>query len=304
MITIITPVYNTGAYLRPCLDSILSQTYIDWQLVLVDDGSTDGSGEVCDEYAADSRIEVLHVTNGGAARARNIGIDAARGEWITFIDSDDIVTPAYLADMIGVVTSQCDLVISGWKKDGCPVRLMPCVVNKGEYITSLKGGNFGYILSKLYRTSMLRDYDVKFDPGVCWAEDSIFFWRVLLFCRQIIVIDSANYTYVTHGDSSINRLHSFDVEIKGFEAAKQLVPRLRAEISPDVCLSPYAFLVRAITSLYASSLSRRERLSLLREVKFDPKLMLTRETGLRERVFFRLVRGRHWRLLDYFLARR
>lgn len=304
MITIVTPVYNTGAYLRFCLDSILAQTFTDWQLVLVDDGSTDGSGEICDEYAADPRIEVHHVPNGGAARARNIGIEAARGEWLTFIDSDDIVSPGYLADMIEAVTPECDLVISGWEKDGKVTSLKPLVVDRDGYMAFFGGENLGYILSKLYRTAMLRDNCVRFDPGVCWAEDALFFCRVLLFCRQVIVIGSVNYTYVTHGDSSINRLFPYEVELKGYESAMELVPRLRAEISPNVGFSPYAFLVRAIMSLYASQQSRAERLSRLRQLQFDPGLMLTRETGLRERVFFRLVRRRHWRLLDYLLTRR
>lgn len=304
MITIVTPVYNPGAYLRPCLDSILAQTYPDWQLVLVDDGSTDGSREICDRYAADPRIEVLHVPNGGAARARNIGMEVARGEWITFIDSDDIVTPSYLSDMIEAATPQCDLVISGWEKDGKATALRPLVVNKGEYIALFGPDNLGYILGKLYRTSMLRDNGQRFDPGVSWSEDTLFFCRVLLCCRQVIVIESVNYTYVTHGDSSINRLYPYEVEIKGYEAAKELVPRLREEIPPRVGLSPYAFLVRAITSLYASPLSRSERLALLRRVEVNPEIMHTFETGLKERVFFRLVRGRHWRLLDYLLTRR
>lgn len=303
MITIITPVYNTGAYLRPCLDSILSQTYIDWQLVLVDDGSTDGSGEVCDEYAADPRIEVLHVTNGGAARARNIGIDAARGEWITFIDSDDIVTPAYLADMIGVVTPQCDLVISGWEKDGKITRLQPQVVERDNFLMFIESDNYGYILGKLYRTKVLDDNDLRFDPGVCWAEDLLFLCRALLCCRQVAVIDAVNYKYVTHSDSSINRLYPYDVEMRGFEAANMLMPRLYAEISPRIGFSPYAFLVRAITSLYATPLSRKERLARLRDLEFSPGVMLTRETGLKQRIFFFLVRDRHWRLLDYFLTR-
>lgn len=303
MITIVIPVYNTGEYLRPCLDSILAQDYADWQLVLVDDGSTDGSGETCDEYASDPRIEVLHVPNGGAARARNIGMEAARGEWLTFIDSDDIVSPGYLTDMIEAVTPECDLVISGWEKDGTVRRLQPSDVGRDDFVMFIDKDNYGFILSKLYRTAILRDNEVRFDHGVCWAEDLLFFCRALLCCRRVTVISAVNYKYVTHSDSSINRLYPYEVELRGYEAALALMPRLYAEISPNVGFSPYAFLVRAITSLYASPQSRAGRLSRLRQLQFDPGLMLTRETGLRERVFFRLVRGKHWRLLDYFLSR-
>ena len=89
-ISIIVPVYNSEKTLNRCVDSILSQTFQDWELLLIDDGSTDRSGKLCDEYALkDQRIKVFHKKNGGVSSARNIGLDHAKGEWITFIDSDD-----------------------------------------------------------------------------------------------------------------------------------------------------------------------------------------------------------------------
>ena len=97
VISIITPVYKVEAYLSRCVDSILNQSFQDFELILVDDGSPDQSGMICDQYAAkDDRIRVIHQVNGGAAAARNTGLDAAAGEWVTFIDSDDWVHPKYL----------------------------------------------------------------------------------------------------------------------------------------------------------------------------------------------------------------
>ena len=96
-ITVIVPVYNTEKYLRRCVDSILAQTFTDFELLLVNDGSTDGSGAICDEYAQkDSRVRVFHKENGGVSSARNIGIDNAQGDWITFIDSDDRIEQRHL----------------------------------------------------------------------------------------------------------------------------------------------------------------------------------------------------------------
>lgn len=97
MISVIVPVYNVEPYLRQCIDSILAQTYTDFELILIDDGSTDNCGAVCDEYAAkDDRIRVFHQENAGVSAARNTGITAARGEYIAFVDSDDWVVPTYL----------------------------------------------------------------------------------------------------------------------------------------------------------------------------------------------------------------
>lgn len=108
IISIIIPVYNAEKTLSRCVNSILNQTFQDWELLLIDDGSTDRSGELCDEYASkDQRIKVFHKTNGGVSSARNIGLDYAKGEWITFIDSDDYIydnifdlIPSYNEDLL------------------------------------------------------------------------------------------------------------------------------------------------------------------------------------------------------------
>lgn len=97
LISVIVPVYNVQQYLSQCVESILAQTYQRLEIILVDDGSTDGSGRLCDDFAQkDGRIKVLHVTNGGPAKARNIGIDCATGEYIVFVDSDDYVSENWL----------------------------------------------------------------------------------------------------------------------------------------------------------------------------------------------------------------
>lgn len=97
MISVIVPVYNVEPYLRECVDSILAQTYRDFELILVDDGSPDNCGAICDEYAEkDDRIRVIHQQNGGLSAARNAGLDVAMGEYVTFVDSDDQVSPVYL----------------------------------------------------------------------------------------------------------------------------------------------------------------------------------------------------------------
>ena len=101
-ISVIVPVYNTELYLHRCIDSILSQTFTDFELLLINDGSTDRSGEICDEYAGkDKRVRVFHKENGGVSSARNIGLDEARGEWIAFVDSDDWVSPKLLEILHG-----------------------------------------------------------------------------------------------------------------------------------------------------------------------------------------------------------
>ena len=103
-ISIILPVYNTEKFLRPCLDSIVAQTFTDFETILVDDGSTDGSGGICDEYAMkDDRFVVVHKQNEGVAMARITGFEHSKGDYITFIDSDDIVNPLYLKKLYNTI---------------------------------------------------------------------------------------------------------------------------------------------------------------------------------------------------------
>ncbi|MCM1500999.1 MAG: glycosyltransferase [Clostridium sp.] len=100
-VSVIVPVYNVMPYLRKCIDSIVNQTYEQLEILLVDDGSTDGSGKVCDEYAEhDCRVRVIHKKNGGLSDARNVGIEAATGEYVAFIDSDDFVSEAFIEVML------------------------------------------------------------------------------------------------------------------------------------------------------------------------------------------------------------
>ena len=109
-VSIIVPVYNTEKYLARCIDSILAQTFTDFELILVNDGSKDNSGKICDEYAQkDSRIVVIHKENGGVSSARNKGIDVAQGEWISFVDSDDWIS----SDFLSSFTYDADLMICG-----------------------------------------------------------------------------------------------------------------------------------------------------------------------------------------------
>ncbi|MBR1870972.1 MAG: glycosyltransferase [Kiritimatiellae bacterium] len=102
--SIITPVYNVAEFLRECVDSVRAQTFGDWELICVDDGSTDGSGEILDEYAReDNRIRVIHTVNAGASAARNTGLAAMHGEWFGFVDADDAIVPETLADIAAMI---------------------------------------------------------------------------------------------------------------------------------------------------------------------------------------------------------
>jgi glycosyltransferase involved in cell wall biosynthesis len=112
LISVIIPVYNVEKYLRECVDSVLSQTYKSYEIILVDDGSTDGSGEICDEYIdGHSQVKVIHKANGGLSDARNTGLKNAKGEYVYFLDSDDYIVPDAFQKLINIsIKEQSDFV--------------------------------------------------------------------------------------------------------------------------------------------------------------------------------------------------
>lgn len=201
-ISVIVPVYNAEKYLRRCVDSILAQTFTDFELLLVDDGSTDASGKICDEYAsADARVRVFHKPNGGVSSARNLGLDNARGEWIAFADSDDYVDCNWLDCMVSPIDKDCDLSCCGFHLHNSTD---VAVTNKG---VGLKGSNadlvdklsqigmMGSLCNKLFRRSIIKEYALKLDGRFVFREDEEFFFRYLVLCRKCISTETPSYHY-------------------------------------------------------------------------------------------------------------
>lgn len=171
MISIIIPVYNAATLLPRCLDSILSQTFSDFTLILVNDGSTDGSGRICDEYAGkDGRIKVIHKENGGVSSARNTGLDISDGDFITFIDADDEIPQEYLSTLFHAITDSkadiaiCDVVFSSEGKKDNRIHCKKDVMTKAEALEILlseEGINPGPY-AKLFRAAVIGD--LRFSP--------------------------------------------------------------------------------------------------------------------------------------------
>lgn len=208
MISIIVPVYNVEKYLRKCLDSILSQIYSDFELLLIDDGSKDQSGKICDEYAArDSRIRVFHKENGGVSSTRNLGIEQVKGEWITFIDSDDWVDADYLANF----TMDSDLCVQGYY---CGERMCQYA---DDYVKSHVGAIYmkrGYVQGpycKLFQASIVLNNQIRFDEKLSYGEDILFLMQYSLCCQSMRVTSACGYHYQQAVANSLSmRRRSFE----------------------------------------------------------------------------------------------
>lgn len=213
MISIITPVYNTEKYLSRCLDSIIAQTYQDWELFLIDDGSKDSSGSICDVYAQkDTRIKVVHQVNGGVSSARNKGLELATGEWVAFIDADDYVSPEYLSQLVAPTLSHSDidLVHCGALKtiDG---KISETFFTKDAVVDTdfkyLVNHFEGYPFSKLFKLAIIEGDGtypkIRFDVHIKVCEDMVFTLEYLqhITDRYAFIPDNG-YLYTSDNEQS------------------------------------------------------------------------------------------------------
>lgn len=206
-ISVIVPVYNVEPYLAECIDSILSQTFTDFELLLVDDGSPDRCGEICDGYAGkDKRIRVLHQENAGLSCARNKGLEHALGTYIAFIDSDDYVTSTYLQELYASLPAdkgQRGTVVCGFDKllpDGSlhTVHVPQQTILPADYsrvLTELVGKYVMYAWGKLYDNRLIREYGIRFVPAVSGLEDMLFMLDYLPHSDFLLISDISAYKY-------------------------------------------------------------------------------------------------------------
>lgn len=197
-ISIIVPVYNTEKYLRRCLDSIVVQTYRDWECIIVDDGSTDGSAAICDEYdKKDSRFKVLHKENEGVSAARNVGIDHAEGDFITFVDSDDYLSSEYLQDLYN--HKEYDYVVGSFQTfpEHSTVIAGNEAYRRTNFTNFLRLCNLcnGYPWGKLFKASIIKEYNIRFNQNLAVYEDHIFCLDYIKHIESAIQIPDANYFY-------------------------------------------------------------------------------------------------------------
>lgn len=200
LFSIIIPVYNAEKTLDKCLESIIVQTCKEWECILVDDGSADMSGAICDGYTAkDSRFRVVHKENGGASSARNIGLDCAVGEWITFIDSDDQIDPDYFCIE---KLDEVDLAIQRWRfmnEEETRYPLEDAVYYGEEYAAFMRNSLHLDILrmvaAKFLKRSIIEENHIRFDTNMALGEDTIFMLEYYKHANSVSVNNSSYYLY-------------------------------------------------------------------------------------------------------------
>ncbi len=215
-VSIIVPVYNAENYLERCVNSVLAQEYENFELILVNDGSVDGSGALCDGFAdRDRRVRVLHKENTGVSDSRNRALDVAKGEYLQFLDADDWLTPdATRLFVQSAVSSGCDMVIADfYRVVGEKLSHKGDIVKEG-LISREEFGNYmmenpadfyyGVLWNKLFRRGLVEKLHLRMDPDISWCEDFIFNLEYIRHCKTIYALQVPVYYYVKTRGSLVN----------------------------------------------------------------------------------------------------
>ena len=239
-ISIIVPVYNAQNCLRKCIDSILVQNFTDWELLLIDDGSTDAGGQICEEYAMDDkRIKVFRKENGGVSTARNLGIVNACGTFIAFIDSDDFVGSSYLEELHYHAS---DLTICGMQvQDERGIALYATKFPEVKFERK-HNINFAYMYEKLmlyspycklFRRDIIEAQVLRFPENISWGEDGMFVADYLCCVESIKVIEDNSYYYVKHDREERLSTRIREDVVEQIVAAREYCIEKMRETSPD-----------------------------------------------------------------------
>lgn len=323
MISIIVPVYNAKKYLNKCLDSIINQTYKNLDIILINDGSTDGSGRICDEYARiDNRIRVIHNINQGVSAARNKGIGLSNGKYILFIDSDDDVSRFYVERLVANISAEIDIVICGIEDIYENVKI-PKNIKWRQINNDLFGKieedfhiiiNYTRVIAaKLYKTEILKIYNINFPVDISFGEDQIFNTLYFKKIKNYRFIHDKLYKYYHRKTNSLSNLKT---STNFYDSIKMLKSMRRFLEERQIAKKEVVFLNEVINIMIAFNMGlednndifrikeKIEQLTKIVDKKYY-KLCTLKEVSLKRYLILKLMKYNMFCLLSliFFISR-
>lgn len=221
LVSVVIPVYNTEKYLNACIGSVLAQSYSKIEVLLVDDGSTDTSGAICETYKnKDVRVRTFHLENGGVSRARNFGISQSTGQYLCFVDSDDTIDEKYIEDFVKYLEEDINIYIQGCRiiKNNKTTEVIAYKANGIQYIENIFKQNHlcshGYAWGKMYNTTFVKGSSIGFDNNIKFSEDLLFILQCLLYTDKIKYIPVTGYNYLFRSGNASSKRFPFKAEFR------------------------------------------------------------------------------------------
>ena len=301
-ISVIVPVYNSQQYLCRCIDSILAQTFYDFELLLIDDGSTDSSGVICDEYAKkDSRISVFHKINEGVSVARNLGLDNAKGEYITFIDSDDWVEPIFF-DHINKYSDVDYIITSYYKHSHFNSFVKECFAE--DYISCIDSLFFaeekmilGFFTpwAKFFKRTIIHNNNLKFNSKISSGEDTLFIYQYLLCINSVYMSNVACYNWTEfNGLSKKNLL--FDEIIFTIDLTIESLKKIESKYNCILLKPQYNGILYLISRINMSAYSIKSLYNGLKKLSMEKWM----KSLVRDKTI--IIKGKRRKLVDFLFV--
>ena len=227
LVSIIMPAYNAEKYIEECLESVRAQSFEDWELIAIDDGSLDSTSQILDRYAGeDSRIKVIHQNNRGVSAARNAGLEEVTGRYIAFVDADDVLPVDSLSVRVNLM-EDVDMVVAGYElynETSVLDRMPECRSeswNTHEAVRNIivagEAGYQGYLVNKLFRDEIVKKGQLRFREGVCFNEDRLYGVEYAMCCNNVRITNEVVYRYrITQTNATSSLPHMLDSDLSRF----------------------------------------------------------------------------------------
>ena len=266
-LSIVVPAYNAELYLSACLDSILASTYREFEILLIDDGSTDKTAEICDLYSQNHpQIRVFHTENCGLPSARNLGIENAFGRYVGFVDADDLVSPKMFNTMMSSMKADVEMVACRFlrsTRDSISFSVteieQPVFHDQVGTAQAILYGVYGpYVWNKLYQKEILDKYQVRFRPDATGAEDQFFNAEYLQYCKKASFHAEKMYGYITTEGSITNTFRTSKTVSKGYVSLPRSW-RFTADVMKDISKELEAWSQAKATMFYQTILRKLQQ---------------------------------------------
>ncbi len=307
LISIIIPIYNSEIYLKKCIESVVNQTYKELEIILLDDGSTDASREICEEYEKkDRRIRLVRLTNKGVSNARNLGLKIATGEYVSFIDSDDNVDPNFIMKMYDSCkkndTEICVVNVNYEYSNQIerPLQLETKILSKEEYYKALTGGAKGFVTNKMYKKSILND--IYFDTEITIGEDLLFNVKVAKNVKRISILNEYLYNYYQNPKSAYNSTYN-EKKISEIYAYDKVLEIVKEKSLENLIFYKYEYLKLSIQQKQQYKVTKCKNTEIYIKIKksiekYYKEIMTSKQISFKQKLYI-LISNRCFKLLKF-----